>query len=95
MRKLTYLILPFLLSGCMDNHPNDKDILREGMYSSVRTLRSFTKDVAKNLVIDPQTGKNNKDKILSLTPKQYDNMLKADSQFEELVQQDRLRSGVK
>lgn len=78
-------LLSLILTGCA----SDKVILREAMYSGTQTMRSQYLDWAKDLTINPDTGKNNCEAITPLTPTQYQQILNTNAEFEALVKEDR------
>lgn len=81
MKRLLFALL--LVSGCAQLQQSPEvAIVRESMYQGVRTQRQFSKDVAAKLVIDPSTGKDHREELTPLSQAQYDNLLKADQEFE-------------
>lgn len=86
MKKLLFIAALLIIQGCQSCP--EKAILREGMYSGVRTERQFAKDTAAKLVIGAD-GVDHRGEIPALTPAQYQNLLLTDQAFEDLVNTDR------
>lgn len=98
--RIAILTLAMLsIAGC---HCPERAVLRESMDQSTRTIRQTQKDWSANLVAYPvgvtdprtglpSTGKDMREKLPTLTPDQYNQMLRTHEEYEGLVQEDRDR----
>jgi hypothetical protein len=78
-----------LISGCQACP--EKAALREAMDQGTAQIRKDHKDWVTKLTIDPVTGKNHADQITPLTPAAAAAAMRAHSEYENLVSEDRKR----